>query len=161
VTADLDNLYSGVEALLENVDYVISSREFPARLLGVEDLFISLPRITSRFGCRVAAATLGSAGVLAWDGSIFHYAPAFEVKPVDTTGAGDIFHAAFAFGLLRGYELPQILEFSCAAAGLACTGVGARGGIAPPDKIKGLMRSGRRLPDAFSKGQLQAAAGAA
>ena len=60
VTADLDNLYPGVEVLLENVDYVISSREFPARLCGVEDLFISLPRITSRFGCRLAAATLGS-----------------------------------------------------------------------------------------------------
>lgn len=161
VTADLDSLYSGVKALLENVDYMISSREFPARLLGVEDLFISLPRIASRFGCRVAAATLGSAGVLAWDGSRFHYSPAFDVKPVDTTGAGDIFHAAFAFGLLRGDALPQILDFSCAAAGLACTGVGARGGIAPLDRIKELVRNGRRLPDAFSKGQLQAAAGAA
>jgi sulfofructose kinase len=161
VTADLDNLYPGVEALLENVDYVISSREFPARLIGAEDLFISLPRISSRFGCRLTAATLGSAGVLAWDGSRFHYSPAFEVKPVDTTGAGDIFHAAFAFGLVQGEALPQILDFSCAAAGLACTGLGARGGIAPLDRIKGLVRNGRRLPDAFSKGQLQAAAGAA
>jgi sulfofructose kinase len=161
VMADLDNLYSGVEALLENVDYAISSREFPARLVGLPDLFISLPRITSRFGCRVAAATLGSAGVLAWDGSKFHYSPAFEVKPVDTTGAGDIFHAAFAFGLLRGDALPQVLEFSCAAAGLACTGGGARGGIASLDKIRELIRNGRRLPDAFSRGQLQAAAGTA
>ena len=54
----------------------------------------------------------------------FHYSPAFDVKPVDTTGAGDIFHAAFAYALLRGEQLPQILEFSCAAAGLACMGPG-------------------------------------
>jgi sulfofructose kinase len=164
VTADLDNLYPGVEALLENVDYVISSREFPARLCDAQDLFVSLPRITARFGCRLAAATLGSGGVLAWDGLKFHYSPAFDVKPVDTTGAGDIFHAAFAFALLRGNvrgdDLPQILEFSCAAAGLACMGVGARGGIAPLDSILGMIRDGRRLPATFSKQQLEAAAAA-
>ena len=68
VTADLDNLYPGVEALLENVDYAISSLDFPARLCGEQDLFVSLPRIAARFGCRLAAATLGADGVLAWDG---------------------------------------------------------------------------------------------
>src|SRR5271169_3215043 len=66
VTADLDNLYPGVEALLEHVDYMISSREFPARLCGEQDFFISLPRVAARFGCRLAAATLGALGVLGW-----------------------------------------------------------------------------------------------
>ena len=102
VTADLDNLYPGVEALLENVDYAISSRDFPGRLCGDKDLFVSLPQISRRFGCKLAAATLGESGVLAWDGARFHYSPAFDVKALDTTGAGDIFHAAFAFALLRG-----------------------------------------------------------
>ncbi len=106
VTADLDNLYPGVEALLENVDFMISSREFPGPpLRRAAILFVSLPRIASRFGCRLTAATLGEDGVLAWDGSNFHYCPAFDVRPVDTTGAGDIFHAAFAFALLRGDDL--------------------------------------------------------
>jgi sulfofructose kinase len=146
-----------VEALLENVDYAITSREFPGRLCGVEDLFVSLPRIAGRFGCRLSAATLGAEGVLAWDGTEFHYSPAFNVKPVDTTGAGDIFHAAFAFSLLRGDALPQILEFSCAAAGLACLGLGARGGIASLNEIENLIRSGQRLPAAFSKQQMDAA----
>jgi sulfofructose kinase len=158
VTADLDNLYAGVEALLENVDFIISSREFPARLCGEDDLFISMPRIAYRFGCRVAAATLGEDGVLAWDGSNFHYSPAFDVRPVDTTGAGDIFHAAFAYSLLRGDDLPNQLEFSCAAGGLSCLGIGARGGIASLDEIKELLRSGARRPAAFSQVQLETAA---
>jgi sulfofructose kinase len=157
VTADLDNLYPGVEALLENVDYAITSREFPARICGEPDLFASLPRMAARFGCRLTAATLGADGVLAWDGGRFHYSPAFDVKPVDTTGAGDIFHAAFAFALLRADGIPQILEFSCAAAGMACLGMGARGGIAPLDKIYELVRSGTRRPSAFSKEQLEVA----
>lgn len=94
VTADLDNLYPRVEELLEHVDYMIGSRDFPERLLGTPDLLASLPEITRRFGCRVSGATLGRDGVLAWDGTRFHYCPAFQVDTVDTTGAGDVFHAA-------------------------------------------------------------------
>ncbi len=158
VTADLDNLYPGIEALLENVDCAITSGEFPARLTGENDLLGSLPAIASRFGCRLTAATLGADGVLAWDGGRFHYSPAFDLKPVDTTGAGDVFHAGFAFALLRGDELSRALEFSNAAAGLACMGMGARGGIASISEIESLMRSGRRRPPAYTAEQLEAAA---
>jgi sulfofructose kinase len=157
VTADLDNLYPGVEALLEQVDYAITSGEFPARVTGENDLFIALPAIAARFGCRVVAATLGTVGVLAWDGARFHYSPAFDVKPIDTTGAGDVFHAAFAYALLRGDQLPQSLEFSCAAAGLSCMGMGARGGIAALEKINELIRNGQRRPSAFTPEMLQSA----
>ena len=155
VVADLDNLYPGVEALLENVDYLISSREFPARLSGEQNLLVSLRRVSGQFGCRVVAATLGADGVLAWDGSTFHYFPAFAVTPVDTTGAGDIFHAGFAYSLIQGWYLGKALEFSSAAAGLACTAHGARGGIASLDEIEMLIRKGDRRQALFSKGQLE------
>ena len=157
VTADLDNLYPGVEALLEVVDFPVMSSEFPSRLGGENDLLVSLPRIASRFGCQLTAATLGADGVLAWDGRRFLYSPAFDLKPVDTTGAGDVFHAAFAYGLLQGYDLARSLEFSCAAAGLACMGMGARGGIASVSEIENLIHSGRRRPAAFVPEQLEAA----
>ena len=157
VVADLDNLYTGVEALLENVDYAITSKEFPVRLCSERDLTVSLPAIASRFRCRLSAATLGADGVLGWDGCRFHYSPAFDLRPVDTTGAGDIFHAAFAYSLLRNEELPRSLEFSCAAASLSCMGIGARGGIASLEEIERLIRTGRRRPPAYSPEQLEAA----
>ncbi len=131
VVADLDNLYPGVEGLLEYTDFMISSREFPARLLKVKDPLQSLPMISQRFGCKLSAVTLGIEGVLAWDGARFHYTPAFRVNAVDTTGAGDIFHAGFLFGMSQGWQLDRILEFGCAAAALNCTAPGARGGIRP------------------------------
>jgi sulfofructose kinase len=155
VLADLDNLYQGMEALLENVDYLIASREFPSRMTGEPSLLYSLPEVARRFGCRVTAATLGADGVLAWDGLKFHYVPAFAVDTVDTTGAGDIFHAGFAYALIRGYPLPQALEFSCAAAALSCMAPGARGGIATLDQIDCLLRTGSRHPPAFSQEQLE------
>ena len=157
VTADLDNLYPGIEELLEDVDFMISSREFPERLLGISDLLESLPEISRRYGCRVSAATLGRDGVLAWDGSQFHYCPAFCVDAVDTTGAGDVFHAAFACALLRGDALPVILEFACAAAGLNCGALGARGGIRSVTEIEELRREGRRHGRAYSESDLRRA----
>ncbi len=93
---------------------------------------------------RLTAATLGPEGVLAYDGAQFHYAPAFRVDTVDTTGAGDIFHAGFIYGLLQGWPLQRQLEFACAAAALNCTGIGARACIAPVKEIEGLIASGPR-----------------
>ena len=155
VLADLDNLYARVEGLLENVDYLIASRDFPMRMTDGANLLNSLPELARQFGCRVTAATLGADGVLAWDGSRFIYCPAYAVQPVDTTGAGDIFHGGFAYATLRGDSLERALEFSCAAAALSCLAPGARGGIAPVDRIEALVRTGRRNPPAFSQEQLE------
>jgi sulfofructose kinase len=146
VIADLDDLYPGVEELLEKVDYLITSRDIPGRLAGEPDLRRSLPAVRNRFGCRLTAATLGHQGVLAWDGSQFHYAPAFKVKPVDTTGAGDIFHAGFIYGFLKGWPLSRQLDFACAAAALNCTALGARGSIQPVENIEKLIATGSRHP---------------
>ena len=149
VIADLDEPYPGVEALLENVDYLITSRDIPGKLVASNDLLQSLPAVHRRFSCRLAAATLGTDGVLAWDGAQFHYAPAFQVDTVDTTGAGDLFHAGFIYALLQGWPLQKQLDFACAAAALNCTGLGARGGIAPVAAIDRLLSSARRYPAAF------------
>ena len=149
VIADLDELYPGVEVLLQNVDYLITSRDIPGKLTGNENLQKSLPAIHSRFACHLTAATLGQDGVLAWDGTQFHYARAFCVATVDTTGAGDIFHAGFIYGLLQGWPLQKQLDFGCAAAALNCTAVGARGGIRPVDAIERLMSTGPWYTEAF------------
>jgi sulfofructose kinase len=97
-----------------------------------------------RFNCRLAAATLGHDGVLAWDGKHLLHTPAYRVPVVDTTGAGDIFHAGFIYGLLQDWPLERQLEFACAAAALNCTAVGARGGIHPLEDIATLIATGSR-----------------
>ncbi len=120
VVADLDEIYPGVDALIEKIDYLVVSRDFPGRLTGESNLRTALREIQARYGCVLTAATLGPDGVLAWDGERFHYAPAYRVPVVDTTGAGDIFHAGFIYGLLQGWALERQLDFSCAAAAMNC-----------------------------------------
>jgi sulfofructose kinase len=149
VIADVDELYPGVETLLKTVDYLITSRDIPGRLMQEPDLKKSLPALQKRYGSRLTAATLGEQGVLAWDGSQFHYAPAFCIQPIDTTGAGDIFHAAFIYALLQGWPLPRQLDFACAAAALNCTALGARAGIQPVAAIEHLIATCARHPRAY------------
>ncbi|MGA7157941.1 MAG: PfkB family carbohydrate kinase [Acidobacteriaceae bacterium] len=146
VTADLDEIYPGVEALLEKVDYLIVSRDFPCRLMAESDLRSALRKMQALYGCALTAATLGPDGVLAWDGREFHYSAAFRVPVVDTTGAGDIFHAGFLYGLLQGWELDRRLEFACAAAAMNCMADGARGGIQTVAAIEGFMASAEMYP---------------
>ena len=149
VIADLDDLYPGVEELIGKVDYLITSRDIPGRLVGEEDLRKSLPAVRSQYGCRLTAATLGQDGVLAWDGAHFHYSAAFRIEPLDTTGAGDIFHAGFIYGLLQGWPVALQLDFACAAAALNCTAAGARGGIQSVENIEKLIATGARHRRAF------------
>ena len=88
--------------------------------------------------------TLGKRGALSAHGSEMLRVQAPSVRTIDTTGAGDIFHAGFIYGLLQGWSLPRQLDFACAAAALNCTASGARGGIGPVEAIESLMATGAR-----------------
>ena len=92
--------------------------------------------------------------MLAWDGRAFHYCPAFQVEPVDTTGAGDLFHAGFAYSFLNGMPLDAALEFSSAAAALNCLAPGARGGIQSLKVIHEFIKTGLRRPHLFDEAAL-------
>lgn len=149
VIADLDEIYPGVDQLLEKIDYLIVSRDFPTRLMNEPDLETALRRMQKRYGSILTAATLGPEGVLAWDGRQMHHASAYRVSVADTTGAGDIFHAGFIYGLLQGWPLDRQLDFACAAAALNCTAVGARGGIKSVEEIESLIATGTHYPSEF------------
>ena len=161
VVADFDNRYAGVEGLLQFVDYAITSKDFPSRLTGEPSLLESLPKMLTMFKCRLTGATLGRLGVLVWDGVRFTLCPGFRVDAVDTTGAGDIFHGAFLYGLVHAWEVKETLEFSCAAAALNCRSLGARGGIRSVAEIRQMQREGARSEAAFDAKELLEAAQAA
>lgn len=147
VVGDLDELYNGVEQLLPRIDYLIVSRDFSTRLMQEPSLEKAVQGMQAKYECKLAAATLGPEGVLAYDGQEFHYQSSYRVPVADTTGAGDIFHAGFLYGLVKKWELPKQLDFACAAAALNCTELGARGGIKSLEEIADLMASGDRYPE--------------
>jgi sugar/nucleoside kinase (ribokinase family) len=79
---------------------------------------------------------LGHEGAVALAKGEILYVKGFEVKAVDTTGAGDVFHAGFIYGLLQNWELIEILRFANAVAALKCRDLGRRRGIPTLEEIQ-------------------------
>ena len=125
---DTDTPAPGIDELLHLTDVLIVAAEFPGRLTGIADLRTAL-RETAKRGPWFVGVTLGPGGALAFVRGQFHYVPAFRVPVVDSTGAGDIFHAGSIYGLLQGWSVPEILRFAAAAAALKCEKLGGRPGI--------------------------------
>jgi sugar/nucleoside kinase (ribokinase family) len=144
VVADLDTAYKKVELLFPHLDYLIASAKFLPAVTGQDDPFRVLEYMAREYHIRAPGMTLGRDGALVLWQRRYLYSPGFVVETVDTTGAGDIFHGAFIYGLVAGWEMERILDFSNAMAGLNCTRLGARGGIAPRTEAERLMRRGVR-----------------
>lgn len=144
VTVDVDTIYHGFDRVLPNVDYLITSSEFPAQWTNERDPFKAIEMIQEEYKMRVAAMTLGAHGALARVEGKFVYSPAFVVNCMDTTGAGDVFHGAFCYAVLQKMPMQEALEFSNAMAALNCTALGARGGIGTTEDARALIRRAER-----------------
>jgi len=127
---DIDTPGPEIDALLALTDVLITSAEFPVQLTGIADLRRALRGAAQR-GPWFVGVTLGAGGALAWVRGAYHYVPAVRVPVVDTTGAGDVFHAGAIYGLLQGWTAPETLRFAAAAAALKCQHLGGRPGIPP------------------------------
>jgi sulfofructose kinase len=130
VVIDIDELYSELtEELLRHVNYLIAAEDFVEKVLGSTSPEDAVRALADRYGCPVIGITLGDRGAIFLNGRHILHAPALRVSVADTTGAGDVFHGAFIYGLLQRWPLERIAHFSNAAAALKCTQVGARRGI--------------------------------
>jgi|Deesub1362B_J571_1020462.scaffolds.fasta_scaffold17589_2 sugar/nucleoside kinase (ribokinase family) len=140
---DIDKVEEGTAEMIRMVDFLITSSTFPSRFTGIADPVEALKTLDREVPGFVAM-TLGREGALAMTSAGPLHVPGFVVKAVDTTGAGDVFHAGFIFGLLQGWELRRILEFANAAAAIKCTQIGGRSGI--PTLPRALAFLAERLP---------------
>ena len=147
VTADIDNVYEGVEDLLPLTDVLITSSEFPHRLTGIADLRMSLVEMKSRYGCPVVGATLGARGGVVYCEGGFLESPAFAVPGGcrDTTGAGDAFHAGFIYAMLRDEDLEGCMRTANALAALKCRKLGGRAALPVADELREFLTTNQRL----------------
>lgn len=127
------------DRLLPLTDHAIFSETALARYAGAA-IEPALAEVVAR-GCRVAAVTRGAAGAK-WlmDGRL-RTTPAVAVEAIDTVGAGDVFHGAYAFALGGGLTMPDAMGFAALAAALKCMRPGARAGIPTLDDCLSFLRT--------------------
>jgi sugar/nucleoside kinase (ribokinase family) len=138
VSADIDNVYDGLPELLPLIDVLISSKEFPRLLTGIDDSHAALLEIKSRYGCPLVGLTKGEE-----EQPFFAKGAFWKLRPsqvpggcVDTTGRGDAFHGGFLYGMLQHEDIETSLRIGCAVAALGCRGLGARTALPTREELE-------------------------
>jgi len=137
---DLDKVEPLTSELIKQIDFIITSSRFPILFTGVADqkkALLELQKYTSGFLC----STLGDDGAMALVNGEFLHIEGHKMKAVDTTGAGDVFHSGFIYGLLQNWKAEEILRFANAAAALKCKELGGRKGIPTLEEVKRFLKS--------------------
>lgn len=142
VTSDIDRLTDRTTDLIAAVSIPIFAEHVPTGVTGINDRAHAL-RALRQPHHRMLCVTLGEHGAAALDDDGLHVAPAFAVEAIDTTGAGDVFRAAFIYALLRKWSTAEILRYANAAAAVSCTRLGALGGIPTLEDVEALAASGQ------------------
>ena len=132
---DAGSCRSDVLAVARKSEYMVCSQAFAEQYLGrpltldTESLGESLLSIRHiNEGCKVIV-TLGGEGLAFLEGDRLETMPAFKADAVDTTGAGDIFHGAFVFGLARNLSMRKCLTLASMAAAVSVTRCGGQTSI--------------------------------
>jgi sugar/nucleoside kinase (ribokinase family) len=132
VIVDVDRAMSLREGLLTASSHLIFSSEPLQETAGVTDDGEALKKI-AKLTPSFLAGTRGAQGTIWLDESQnLQQTPAFPVHTVDTLGAGDVFHGAFALAITENQDLGAALRFASAAAALKCTRFG--GAFAAPQR---------------------------
>ena len=135
---DAGSVHRGTSELIHDVDYLVASEKFAQQYTEETDDWDAL-RILAEIASHVVI-TLGDRGLI-WktpDGE--GEMDAFKVQVVDTNGAGDAFHGAFAAGLALGYEWENLLRFSSAVAAMNCTHMGGRVGLPTMEEVRKFIK---------------------
>jgi sulfofructose kinase len=139
VVGDFSRIGETTAALLKHVDYAILSEGALGDLDPGAHPRAACEKLRS-MGPRCAVITRGAKGLAHDDGETYGEMPAFDVDVVDTTGAGDVLHGAFCYGLVRGFDLERNLRFASATAAVKCTRLGGRAGIPNRQEVERFLR---------------------
>lgn len=135
---DAGSINDGTQLLYNKVDYLITSEKFAKHYSGEDDPRTALAALDG--AAPLIACTWGVDGVYWQDQYDQHHIPAFDIETVDTTGAGDAFHGAFALGIAEGLKAKQNMRRACATGALTCLKSGARNALPTRKAVDALCR---------------------
>ncbi|MBN2031399.1 carbohydrate kinase [bacterium] len=131
---DAGSLHAGTETLMNKVDYLIVSEKFAHHFISETDEKKAIEKLYQDHAAVVI--TLGERGLIWKRNGTKGHLPAFQVHCVDSTGAGDAFHGAFAAGLVGGMGWENLLRYASAVGALCCTRLGGRPGIPTHEAVE-------------------------
>lgn len=133
---DAGSLHDGTAALMGKVDYLVCSEKFAMQFAG--DKAVALSRLAEI--APVVVITLGEKGLVWRQGGDAGSLLAPPIVAIDSTGAGDAFHGAFAAGVAENIKWPELLRYASVAGALCCMQMGARPGLPNRMQLLGMLQ---------------------
>lgn len=140
VLYDCGGLYANVSKLLALTDIMIPSEEFAMGHTGCDNAIDAAKKLYEMYSPEVVVVTQGKRGGILFDGETATAYPIYPAKVVDSNGSGDVFHGAFAAGVLKGFDYLKCCHFSSAVSAIKCMGVGARESVPTFETVKKYMK---------------------
>lgn len=134
---DAGSVHPGTLALSEFSDYLVASEKFAQQYSG--DVRTALTQLADI--APAVVITLGEQGLIWRRGTERGELQAFPITAIDSTGAGDAFHGAFAAALSAGKTWLEILDYASAAGALCCTKTGARTGLPSRQELFNFLKT--------------------
>ncbi|OIP98471.1 hypothetical protein AUK40_01455 [Candidatus Wirthbacteria bacterium CG2_30_54_11] len=128
-----------IKEILSLVSYPVLPIAFIEKFTGEKDLIKGARKVLKN-GAEAVVVTCGERGSLLVTARNDAFLPAFKVKVVDTLGAGDVFHGAFAYALTQSWGLDKACVFANAVAALKCRHLGGRRGIPTMAQVNRFLR---------------------
>lgn len=128
--------------LCKMVTYVVCSQNFAETVTGVvlnyddSNTMAALYNKMKEIFKTNVVITLEAKGCLYEYNNNIRIMPSIKVKPVDTTGAGDIFHGAFTYGIAKQIPFEKTLKIANIAGALSVTRIGGRNSIFSIEEMK-------------------------
>ena len=139
VVMDAGTMREGSKKLASLVDVLIASERFAEPMVGELSPPEKALEALGQLGPKEVIITLGSRGSIGLSGEEIIFQKAFPIVAVDTTGAGDVYHGAYIYGLLQGWDMQECMRFASATSAIKCREIGARKGIPCLEEIKEFM----------------------
>jgi len=150
IMLDAGSVQPYLEELLPLIDFPIVSYPFVQQYFGHSNA-ISASKSLVESGAQIAGVTMGNRGsVLANNSEALEF-PAFPVNPVDTTGAGDLYHAGVLYGLLNDWSLKATGQFASAVSAIGCLSLGARSHIPDLREVMKFLQQNIKQHPLFDK----------
>lgn len=128
VMIDAERYSERTARLLPHCTAIVVSERFAREATGQSDGFQAARSLYAQYQTLVVV-TAGERGCWCVDADDAFHMPTFLVPVLDTTGAGDVFHGSFLYGMLQGWPIREVARFASATAALKCRAYGGRNGI--------------------------------
>ena len=143
IIIDAGTLREGSLDLISFADVLIASEKF-AEAISNTDNYIpesALEKLKELSCADTVIITRGSDGSIGLSQDSIFVQPAFKVDAVDTTGAGDVYHGAYIYGLIREWDTAACMRFASSVSAIKCKNVGVKNSIPTLEDIKKFMDS--------------------